>query len=86
MKRIIESLWDGIVQIVGPMTIQNPCKKCLVKACCSVKCETTIKIERLIWPHNKIVYAKISSWMIVGSTLIIWISFISLIIINTVPP
>jgi len=35
------------------ITYKNPCKKCLVRACCSEKCEPVITFENFYWEHDQ---------------------------------
>jgi len=66
---VVEYFLGGILHIIKVIVIKDPCKKCLVKACCSDRCNSSLEIEKLILPYQKILYAKIEAWVMVCTTL-----------------
>jgi hypothetical protein len=55
MKKIFESvklffviMKEVTLHIIATLLAKDPCKKCLVSACCSNKCEEKVILENLI--------------------------------------
>ena len=74
MKTIIKFIWEEV--IVGSLItliIKNPCKKCLVKACCTEVCFDKHNYLRYCDPEGSINFQRITA-------LTIWLGFLALIL------
>ena len=49
----------------------NPCRKCIVKACCSFTCRERRDYELLCWPFKTAIYNKMTLLFIYGSAILI---------------
>jgi hypothetical protein len=49
--------------------IKDPCKKCIVRACCNNKCDTKIYFKKFIYPFNSndLWQKKLIAWLTIGS-------------------
>jgi len=72
ISNITQELWYSLF-------LTNPCKKCIVQACCSDKCELVISIDNFIYPHEKISEKKMWAWIFIISVLLGIISTIKLV-------
>lgn len=41
------------VRLWACITVKDPCKNCLIKSCCTEKCEEKIQILNFIYPEEK---------------------------------
>ena len=39
LKRVVKDIGDFLVKLFLTLLVKNPCKKCLVRACCLTICE-----------------------------------------------
>ena len=63
LKVSIQELWQSL-------WLKDPCNKCLVKACCSEKCEIVIAIDNFLFPHDTITEKKRMAWVVIISILV----------------
>ena len=61
------------------LTLKDPCKMCLVKACCSNKCEDKIYVEKLIFPYDSVKEKKMYSYIVLF--LMCWAAGLPLFIV-----
>lgn len=54
--------------------MKDPCKKCIVKACCSEKCEIVVEIENACFPYGSLKEKKRMSYAILFSWICVFIS------------
>lgn len=52
---------DGLMMLIANLFLKDPCKKCLVRACCSDQCEIKIQTINMMLPHKTILHAKLFS-------------------------
>lgn len=71
---------DLLWEIYYTIKLKDPCKTCLVKACCSEKCEDAKFITRFIFPHSTLKDKKQMTFVSVGGILLSVISFVVLIL------
>jgi len=57
---------DGFLMLVSNLFLKDPCKKCLVRACCSDQCEIKIQTINMMLPHKTILNAKLFSMAILS--------------------
>lgn len=63
---IIEVCKDIGIFVLAIITAKDPCKKCIVKACCTEKCEERICLENFILKgDNTLFYTKFITWFII---------------------
>lgn len=62
---IIEVSKDIGIFILAIITAKDPCKKCIVKACCTEKCEERIYIENFILKGDTLLYKKFLVWFVI---------------------
>jgi len=69
---------ESTLYIIEVILSKNPCKKCLVRACCSDKCEERIYFESFILRGESLWDKKLSAWFLAiyvpGITLYLIIS------------
>lgn len=54
------------ILIFSIITAKDPCKKCIVRSCCTEKCEERIYLENFILKGNKkLIYTKMWAWFII---------------------
>ena len=68
MKYALKYLIDRMYVAI---TYKSPCKKCLVKACCSDKCEEVIVFENFYWRSDDAKYKRFCAWAIIYSICIL---------------
>ena len=73
---IIEICKEVGIIIFTIITAKDPCKKCIVKACCTEKCEERIYLENFVLKGDTIFHTKFLAWFI-----IIYIPSVSIILI-----
>jgi len=61
---------DSFMMIVAYLFLKDPCEKCIVRACCSERCEIKVQTINMIMPHKTILYAKLFSIAILFNFLI----------------
>ena len=60
-------------QLFVAITHKNPCKKCLVRPCCSDRCEAVIVFENFYWSYKESFFKRVLAWSIISSTpTIVW--------------
>lgn len=52
-------VFEILHRLIKLFLMKDPCKKCLVKACCLEKCDEIIYIENYIAPYNSLKEIKI---------------------------
>ena len=72
---IIATIFDPIACLF----IKDPCKNCLVKACCSDPCETSIVIKNYCYPFESLQEKKLAAWMVVYSMFALVVTIFALI-------
>ena len=68
-----------MLNIYYALAIKDPCKNCIVKACCSKKCEVVIAIDNFIFPHDSLKSKKIDAWFTILSMILAGVSTITII-------
>jgi len=53
-----------ILSVIEVILSKDPCKKCLVKSCCSDKCKERIYFETFILRGESLIYRKILVWFL----------------------
>lgn len=61
IKALVLDFKDGFLMLVANLFLKDPCKKCLVRACCSDQCEIKIQTINMMLPHKTILHAKLFS-------------------------
>lgn len=59
------------------LTHKNPCKKCIVKACCTQKCERVIMFEIHYWKYDDSLFMRFSAWSIIFGIFAISLALIT---------
>ena len=59
MKTHLVNLIDFLSTIWAIITIKDPCKKCIVRACCSTSCEYKTILDNFLFPYNLLYKSKI---------------------------
>ena len=68
-KNILVVLQEIALLIVATLIAKDPCKKCLLRPCCTQKCEERIILENLILRGDSLVYRKFISVVIIISVI-----------------
>lgn len=68
---ICQIIWL-FVKLWGTLTIKDPCSHCIIKSCCTERCEEKIQLLNFIFPDDEIKSAKITAagclFALVGSS------------------
>lgn len=59
-----------ITDILQSLKLKDPCKKCLLKVCCSEICEEKEKVNRFIFPQSSVRVIRYMAWLSITSTVI----------------
>jgi len=74
-------LWNLICLILTVLVIKDPCKKCLIRACCNKKCEERLFLEKFILKgDNTLYFKKILCLLVIIMFSFIWITVVLLLI------
>lgn len=68
---------DALIMLIANLFLKDPCEKCIVKACCSERCEIKVQTINMMLPHKTILHAKVFSMTVL---LIFVLAVLSLII------
>ena len=70
---MVTNLHILIAHILDPLYvlfIKDPCKKCIVKACCTDPCEVVVVLKNYIFPFDTLAEKKKMAWIcVIGSTV-----------------
>lgn len=58
-------LWEVTMIMISIVTAKDPCKKCLVTACCIDKCEERILLENFILKGDTLKERKLMAWFFI---------------------
>jgi len=61
----MESFKKVIKKIITSLYIKNPCKKCLVRACCSQTCEKKNYYISFCFPFNSIFFNRLIAYSLI---------------------
>jgi hypothetical protein len=76
--RDIRAAFYTFIKIFGYVCLKDPCKKCIVQACCQEKCELKIVVINYIMPFNSLFQARMFSCIIITCWITILLCFIRL--------
>jgi hypothetical protein len=65
----------GCRNIYKAIILKDPCKKCIVQACCSELCKEKKELNIFIFPHENLKSLKFFAWL---TTISVFISLLSL--------
>jgi hypothetical protein len=51
----LDGIYSFLLRAYTLIKTRNPCKKCIVRACCSLPCEYKVLLDNFLFPYN-IVY------------------------------
>lgn len=54
---------NGLHIVWRSLFLKDPCKKCIVKACCTEQCDEKTELLHFIFPHNSINQTKTLAWI-----------------------
>jgi hypothetical protein len=74
------TIWSPFIELYWGLTLKDPCKKCLVRACCSQECEHKIMVNNFIFPYDKVSEKRNMAYLVLGNWLFAIIWFIVLAI------
>ncbi len=77
---IICLLYGFIFLMFLAFWVKDPCKQCIVKACCSLSCEDRLDFNRYIYPNKTILGLRVISCTVLGSVISLALTIISEII------
>ncbi len=78
-KDCLTFIWEEIILLViQTILIKNPCKKCLVKPCCSIQCKDKHIYDGLS-SFNGIAFQKFCAYLILFSFTILIVSICQII-------
>lgn len=52
---------NAFIMLVANLFLKDPCKKCIVRACCSESCEIKVQTINMMMPHKTILHAQLFS-------------------------
>jgi len=64
---LLELFGIGIRNMWRIIFVKDPCKKCIVKSCCSELCDKKIYFNGVIHPASNVLEAKILAWVVLIS-------------------
>jgi hypothetical protein len=65
-----DTLQRIFIEFYLSLTWKDPCEKCLVRPCCSEKCEEVILFENFYFPHDSMKEKRWSAWFVLYSIVI----------------
>ena len=72
---MIRAFIDSCYNLWIALWLKDPCRNCVVKACCSDKCEVVVEIDKFLFPHETIQEKKILAAVTGVSVLCAVVSF-----------
>ena len=70
-RRIINSIKDMLLTLYVAITYKNPCKTCIVQACCNDKCEIVKDFEKFFWNLDDHKFQQFAAWSIIWSVCVL---------------
>jgi len=79
----VEIIKDMGIVLIAIIILSDPCKKCLVQACCSDKCEERIILENFVTKGESLAKKKFFAWFMIAYIILVIGSFIYAIFFKT---
>lgn len=77
---IVNEFLSGLNIVWNCLFIKDPCKKCIIRVCCSKECDQRITFLYYLSPFNNAITARMSAWAVVFSMVTTIISIVAVIL------
>ena len=65
---MMDFLKELFLKLYVAITYKNPCKICIVQACCNDKCEVVRDFEKFYWRLDQHNFQRFVAWSVIFST------------------